>query len=408
LSTEGEDEIMEKKLTARRVETAGPGRYGDGGGLWLEVSASGARHWTLRYQRQGKAHWMGLGSVALVTLADARERARLERVRLLDGDDPLEARRAQRADQRRAEAATITFRQAAEAVIENREADWSAEHARQWRASIAEVDRVLGDLPVAAIDTALVLRAIEPIWKRAQTTGDRTRQRIEVVLDWATARGARSGDNPARWDGHMEHLLKDSHKVVHHTAVPYNAIGDFMRELRARPGMAARALEFLVLCASRSGEVLGARWDEIDPDQKTWTIPAARMKADKDHVVPLSPAALKILAALPRNSEFVFAAPRSGRAMERHALMDAMKAMGRAETVHGFRSSFSDWAADNTSYPQEVREQALAHAIPNKVEAAYRRGALLDKRRRLMEAWAEYAKPARAAATVTGIGARRA
>jgi integrase len=381
---------MRERLTAKQVESAKPGRHGDGGGLWLEVSASGARHWTLRFQINGRARWMGLGGAEVVTLADARERARLARLALLDGIDPLEARRAQRAEQRRAQAATITFREAAKAVIETRESDWSAEHARQWRASIAEVGSILGSLPVAAIDTALVLRAVEPIWRRAQTTGDRTRQRIEVVLDWATARGARSGDNPARWNGHLEHLLRDSHKVQHHEAMPYTAVPGFMGELRARPGTAARALEFLVLCASRSGEVLGARWTEIDIGQKTWTIPAARMKADKDHTVPLAPAPLKILAAQARNSEFVFAAPRSGRAMERHALADMMKVMGRRETVHGFRSSFSDWAADNTAFPQEVREQALAHAIPNKVEAAYRRGGLLEKRARLMADWSRF------------------
>jgi integrase len=400
---------MEKKLTARRVETAGPGRYGDGGGLWLEVSPSGARHWILRYQLNGRSRWMGLGSVKLVSLANARARAHAERLLLLDDIDPLEARRGARAEQLRAEAAVITFREAAARVIEMRESDWGAEHARQWRASIAEVDRVLGDLPVSAIDTPLVLKAIEPIWRRAQTTGDRTRQRIEVVLDWAEALGARSGDNPARWDNHFEHLLKDSHKVKHFDAVPYNDVGAFMGELRARPGVAARALEFLVLCASRSGEVLGARWDEIDLDAKTWTIPAARMKADKDHVVPLSPAALGILAGQSRDTKFVFAAARTGKQMERHALKDAMRSMGRAETVHGFRSAFADWAADNTAFPQEVREQALAHAIKSAVEKAYRRGALLDKRRRLMEAWAEYcAKPALAGATVTSIGAGRA
>jgi integrase len=400
---------MEKKLTVRQVETAGPGRYGDGGGLWLEVSASGARHWTLRYQIDGRARWMGLGSVKLVTLADARERARVARLSLVDSIDPLDARRAQRAEQRRAEAAIITFRAAAAKVIEKRESDWSAEHARQWRASIGEVDPILGNLPVAVIDTPLVLKAVLPIWQRAQTTGDRTRQRIEVVLDWATALGARSGDNPARWDGHMEHLLKDSHKVKHFDAVPYNAVGAFMSELRARPGVAARALEFLVLCASRSGEVLGARWEEINLDQKTWTIPAVRMKADKNHVVPLSPAALEILAGQSHDFEFIFAAARTGKQMERHALMDAMRAMGRSETVHGFRSAFADWAADNTAFPQEVRKQALAHAIPNKVEAAYRRGALLEKRRRLMAAWAEFCdKPAApAGATVTNIGAGR-
>jgi integrase len=381
---------MRERLTAKQVENAKPGRHGDGGGLWLEVSTSGARHWTLRYQINGRARWMGLGSAGVVTLAHARERARLARLALLDGIDPLEARRAQRAEQRRIQAATIIFREAAKAVIESRESDWSGEHARQWRVSIAEVDSTLGSFPVAAIDTALVLKAVEPIWRRAQTTGNRTRQRIEVVLDWATALGARSGENPARWDGHLEHLLKDSHKVKHHEAMPYNAVPGFMGELRTRPGTAARALEFLVLCASRSGEVLGARWSEIDIDQKIWTIPAARMKADKDHTVPLATAALKILAGLLRNSEFVFAAPRSGRTMERHALADVMKAMERRETVHGFRSSFSDWAADNTAFPQEVRQQALAHAIPNKVEAAYRRGALLEKRRRLMADWATF------------------
>jgi hypothetical protein len=212
------------KLTKLQVTNAKPGRHGDGGGLWLQVGPTGGRSWLLRYQRDGKAHWMGLGSADDLSLADARERARLERVRLLDGIDPLAHRREQRAERRREQAATITFREAAKAVIEARESDWNAEHARQWRTSIAEVDSTLGSLPVAAIDTALVLKAIEPIWRRAQTTGDRTRQRVEVVLDWATARGARSGDNPARWNGHMEHLLKDGHKVQHHAAMPYTAV----------------------------------------------------------------------------------------------------------------------------------------------------------------------------------------
>jgi integrase len=401
---------MQNRLTKLQVAHAKPGRHCDGGGLWLQVGQTGGRSWLLRYQRHGKAHWMGLGSADLVGLAEARERARLERVRLLDGADPLQARRERHAEQRRAEASAITFREAAKAVIEAREADWNAEHARQWRASIAEVDAAIGSIPVGAIDTALVLKAVEPIWRRAQTTGDRTRQRIEVVLDWATARGARTGDNPARWKNHLEHLLKDDHKVVHHEAMPYTAVAGFMGELRARPGITARALEFLVLCASRSGEVLGARWAEIDLQAKTWTIPASRMKADKDHVVPLVPAALKILAGQPRG-EYIFPAPSTSGLMERHALADLMKkVMGRSETVHGFRSTFSDWAADNTAYPQEVREQCLAHAIPNKVEAAYRRGALLDKRRRLMGEWAVFiTTPAvTAGATVTSIGRARA
>jgi integrase len=395
---------MHHKLTKLQVTNAKPGRYCDGGGLWLQVGAGGSGSWLLRYQRHGKAHWMGLGSADLVGLAEARERARLERIRLLDGIDPLQARRERLAEQRRAEASTITFREAAKAVMESRESDWSAEHARQWRASIAEVDSVLGNIPVAVIDTGLVPKAVEPIWRRAQTTGDRTRQRIEIILDWAAARGARTGENPARWKGHLEHLLKDNHKVVHHEAMAYTAIAGFMGELRARPGVTARALEFLVLCASRSGEVLGAKWREIDLQAKTWTIPGARMKMDKDHVVPLAPAALKILSGQPRG-EYIFPAPSStDKAMERHALADLMKkVMERTETVHGFRSTFADWAADNTAYPQEVREQCLAHAIPSKVEAAYRRGGLLEKRRRLMSEWAVFCGAPARGATVTPI-----
>jgi len=399
---------MRDKLTKRQIDQLqSPGRYGDGAGLWLQITAGGTRSWLFRYKRHGQSHWMGLGSADTLSLAEARERARLERVRLLDGADPLVHRREQRAEQARAEAGAITFRDAAKAVIESREAEWNAEHARQWRASIAEVDETLGSLPVAIIDTALVLKVIEPIWKRAQTTGDRTRQRIEVVLAWATARGARQGDNPARWKGHLEHLLKDGHKVSPHDAMPYTDIAEFMGELRARPGVAARALEFLILCASRTGEVLGARWDEIDLAAKTWTIPAGRMKADKDHVVPLSPAALQVLDNQPRG-EFVFAAPRTGKPMQRTALRDAMKALDRTETVHGFRSTFLDWAADNTAYPKEVRDQALAHSISDKVEKAYRRGALLDKRRRLMEAWSDHCgRPAARGGKVIAIGGRK-
>ena len=391
--TVGQGEIVRERLSARRVETARPGRYGDGGGLWLEVSASGRKHWTLRYQLNGRPRWMGLGSAEVVTLAEARERARVARLVLADGKDPIETRRAERAEQRRQEASATTFRQAARAVIENREADWNAEHARQWRASIAEVDPILGSLPVAAIDTPLVLKAIEPIWRRAQTTGDRTRQRIEVVLDWATARGARSGDNPARWKGHLEHLLKDNHQVKHHPALPYTELPAFMATLRQREGMSFRALEFAILNGGRTSEVLGARWDEIA--DKVWTIPPERLKTgkkrpDKPHLVPLSESALQIISEMPRRSPYIFAAPHTGRRMNRHALDDALKTITREVVVHGFRSTFEDWMAECTAYPSEVREMALGHAIPNKVEAAYRRGALLEKRKRLMADWATF------------------
>jgi integrase len=360
------------KLTKAFVERERrQGRYGDGDGLVLEIGPTGAKSWTLRYQRNGRARWMGLGSARLLSLAEARERARLARLELLDGRDPLETRATSRAEQAKAAAATITFRDAAARVVAEREPGWSAEHARQWRASLADVDPVLGRIPVAAIDTPLVLAAIEPLWRRAQVTADRTRE---------------------RWKGHLQHLLADTHVVKHHAAVPYTDVAAFMDEIRARSGVSARALEFLVLCAARSGEVIGARWDEVDTGAKTWTVPASRMKAKKDHVVPLSSAALSILAKLPRTGEYVFA--HAGKRMERHALADLMKAMGRSETVHGFRSSFSDWTADCTAYPAEVREQALAHAIPGKVEKAYRRGQLLEKRARLMAEWARYcAKP---------------
>jgi integrase len=318
----------------------------------------------------------------------------LERLRLLDGIDPLQARREREAEQRRTEASKITFREAAQAVIGARESDWNGEHARQWRASIAEVDPILGALPVDAIDTPLVLKAIESIWRRAQTTADRTRQRIEVILDWATARGARQGDNPARWKGHLEHVLKDNHKKTHHKALPYAELPAFMAALRAREGIASRALEFAILTSCRTREVLGARWAEIDGD--IWTIPPERTKAGKrtgrPHVVPLPPPARKLLDALPRAGEFVFESPEHpGRRMERHAMADALKVMGVSATVHGYRSCFSDWAADNTAYPQEVREMCLGHSVPNKVEAAYRRGALLEKRKRLMSEWGRFA-----------------
>jgi integrase len=329
---------------------------------------------------------MGLGAFPDVSLTDARERARIARLRLSEGFDPIEERNQRRAEQRRAQAATILFRDAAKAVIADREGGWSREHRRQWLASMAQVDPILGGLPVATIDTALVMKAVEPIWRKTQVTGERLRQRIEVVLDWAQARGCRTGDNPARWRGHLQHLLPDTASVKHLAALPYVELPAFMQKLRAREGVAFRALEFTILTGVRTGEALGAAWSEIEGD--VWAIPGERMKAGKPHVVPLSGRALEIISALARDSPHIFAAPRTGRMMERHALNDALKAMDvDGVTVHGFRSSFSDWASERTSYAPEVREMALAHSIPNKVEAAYRRGDLLEKRRRLMRDW---------------------
>jgi integrase len=393
--------MAQHTLTKRDIETAPPGRHSDGAGLYLQVTPSGTRSWLLRYKRQGRAHWMGLGSAATLTLVEARERARLERVRLLDGIDPLAHRRA---DRHRAE---VTFRTCAEAVIESRRPTWSAESYRQWAVTLAEhAYPVFGDLPVSHVDTALILRAVEPLWKRRQVTADRLRQRIEAVLDWATARGHRSGDNPARWRGHLQHVLTDTAKVEHHAALPYAELPSFMATLRGRPGVAARALEFTILTAVRSGETLGAKWSEIEGD--VWTIPAVRMKGERPHTVPLSPAARRLLDGLEKAGEFVFGSPRHpGRQMEKHAMADALKTMGVKVTVHGFRSSFRDWASEQTSFPPAVCEMALAHAISGAVEKAYRRGDLLEKRRKLMAAWARYCSTAPATGEVVPLRSGR-
>jgi len=380
---------MHSKLTYKQIERlAEPGRYADGGNLWLQVRSARNKSWLLRYTLNGRARQMGLGAFPDLGLAEAREKARIERLRLADGLDPLEERNRQRAEQRRAQASTITFRDAARGVIADREGGWSHEHHRQWLASIAACDRVLGDIHCALIDTSLVMKVVEPVWRKTEVSADRLRQRIEVVLDWATARGAREGLNPARWKGHLQHLLKDTAEVKHHAALPYEDLPAFMAALRQREGVAFRALEFAILTGLRSNEVLSCRWNEITDG--VLTIPAERMKARKAHAVPLAPAVQKLLDALPRVSEYVFAAPRTGKQMERHALSDALKAVNTAATVHGFRSTFSDWAHETTAFPNHVIEMALAHAIKGKVEKAYRRGDLLEKRRRLIAAWAEY------------------
>ena len=382
---------MRDKLTKARVERERkPGRYGDGGGLWLQVSPSGTKSWLLRYQLHGRSRHMGLGSFPDVPLADARERARLARMRLSERVDPIDERNAHRAEHRRAAAAfSVTFREAALAVISSREATWNREHHRQWISTLEKFAfPTLGSLPTGAIDTPLVLKCVEPIWKSRQVTADRLRQRIEVVLNWAAARGYRGGDNPARWKGHLEHILKDDATVEHLAALPFFEIPKFMEALRRREGVAPRALEFTILTACRTNEVLGARWAEVQDG--LWTIPPTRMKAGKAHIVPLCDRVHDLLDELPRESDWVFIGSRTSRSFERHAMRDTLKAMGVAATVHGFRSSFRDWASEQTAYPREVCEMALAHAIPGKVEKAYRRGDLLEKRARLMADWSRF------------------
>jgi len=412
-----------KALTVREIDTARAGdvarMLGDGKGLYLRVAPSGARSWIYRYRVGAKRHDMGLGPYPEITLAAAREKALSLRRARLDGTDPLQARRAGREQARLDAAKAMSFEQCAVAYIDAHKAGWrNPKHAAQWPATLgAYVYPLFGDLPVAAVDVGLVMKAVEPIWNTKPETASRVRGRIESVIDWATARGYRTGENPARWRGHLENLLPARSKVrrvEHHAALPYADIGEFMVDLRGQEALAARALEFAILTAARTGEVIGARWSEIDLAGRLWVVPGERMKAGREHRVPLSDAAVAILAALPREGVRSSATdPRGAAATDRvfplsnMALLMLLRRMGRGDlTAHGFRSTFSDWCAERTNYPAEVREMALAHVVGDKVEAAYRRGDLFDKRRQLADAWARFcAMPPASAGEVVPIGA---
>jgi integrase len=374
------------------------GMHADGGGLYLRISESGTKGWIFRFGENGRLHDMGLGPAHTISLARARELARECRELRLQGIDPIAHRRASLAARRASEARAMTFKQCAEAYMASHEDAWrNARHREQWRRSLMMyVYPVFGELSVAAIDIGLVMKVIEPLWKTKTETGSRVRGRIESILDWARVRGFRSGENPARWRGHLDHLLPARSKlrrVKHFAALPYAEIGGFMAALRQQTSMGARALEFTILAAARTGEIIGATWDEIDLAARTWTIPGSRMKGGKEHKVPLSAAATAVLEdmAAIRHSEFVFPGARGGRPLSAMAMAMSLRRMRRDDlTTHGFRSTFRDWASERTSFPRAVAEMALAHAIPSAVEAAYRRGDLFEKRRRLMEAWADF------------------
>jgi integrase len=394
-----------------------PGMHADGGGLYLQVTASGAKSWIFRFMLHGKAREMGLGPLHTISLAEARERAKECRKLRLDGIDPVEARKAKRAEERLAAATVMTFADCAERYIAAHRASWrNPKHAAQWPSTLQTYAYpVFGSLPVQAIDTALVTKTIEPIWHDKPETASRVRGRIEAVLDWAKVRGYRNGENPARWRGHLDKLLPARakvRKVEHHAALPYGEMGDFVGALREQEGIGARALEFMILTAMRTGEVIGARWDEFDLADKVWTVPADRMKTGKEHRVPLSPAAVAIIdqmqAARVNDHQFVFPGGKLGKPLSNMAMLKLLKRMGHGGqlTVHGFRSSLRDWAAERTSYPREVAEMALAHTIGDKVEAAYRRGDLFTKRRRLMEEWAKHCRLTNQAGKVVAINAR--
>jgi integrase len=399
------------KLTSLSVRQARRrGLYGDGGGLFLQVSESGAKSWVFRFKKADRLRVMGLGPAHTITLAEARDRARDCRKLRLDGIDPIEARRAERAQAKLDAAKAVTFAECADAYITAHKAGWrNPKHAAQWPATLATyVNPTFGVLPVQAIDTALVTRVMEPIWTKKPETASRVRGRIESILDWATARGYRQGENPARWRGHLENLLPRRSKVrrvEHHAALPYSELSAFMLALRQQEGVAARALELTILTAARTGEVIGARWEEINIAERLWSVPAERMKAGREHRVPLCGKALEIVEEMRAiGGNFIFPGGKRGKPLSNMAMTMLLRRMGHGDqTVHGFRSTFRDWAAERTNFPAEVAEMALAHAVTDKVEAAYRRGDLFEKRRALAEAWAKFCATALVAGEIVPI-----
>jgi integrase len=387
------------KLTDIQCRTANPGTYGDGGGLLLQVKSRAGRlskSWIFRYSVAGSDHWVGLGAYPDVTLARAREKAQDARRLRTDGHDPLAQKRAVRVSLSREQAKqTIpTFDQCRDAYVASHQAGWrSVRHSHDWVQSLkAHVTPMFGSVPVDMIDTALVCKALEPLWRGRVETASRVRGRIEAVLNWARVRGYRTGENPARWNGHLSNLLPARSKVAatkHHAALPYDQVPAFITELQQHGGATARALEFLILTAARSNEALGASWSELDLAGRMWTIPGNRMKSHKEHRVPLSTAAIALLEKLPRNGVHVFPGTSQSR-LSPTVLIALLRRMGHTCTAHGFRSAFRDWAAERTNYPSEVAELALAHTVGNKVEAAYRRTDMFDRRRRLMGDWANF------------------
>jgi integrase len=364
------------------------GTYSDGAGLYLQVSKWGTKSWVFRYMLHGERHQMGLGSLHTVSLVEARARARQYRQIILDGKDPLELKREAIVAKKLAKARMKTFAECADEYIKAKVTDTAMrndKHRKQWRESLEQYAfPAIGDLPVASIDTPLVLKVLQPIWDRIPETASRLRGRIERILAFATVREYRRGDNPARWRGHLKEMFAERSKQQHLAALPFDQLPAFMAELRNTDTVAARALEFTILTAARRGEVINAVWSEIDLDAKAWTVPAERMKAGEEHVVPLSDRAVEILKSAPGSEGRIFAISST-------AMWSLTKAMaGREYTVHGFRSTFRDWAGDRTAYPHDVIEFALAHGIPDKASAAYRRYRALDKRRRLMADWARY------------------
>ena len=403
--------VLNNALTPPAVKHAKPGRHADGGGLFLLVKDTGKRSWLFRYKAGEKVRDMGLGAASgpgAVKLAEVREAAAALRKMVRDGKDPLAERdrlaaeEAARAQQ--GAALAMTFKATAEAYIETNKAGWrNAKHRDQWTSTLETYAfPIMGALPVAAVGTAHVRAVVEPIWTTKPETASRVRGRIEAVLDYARARELREGENPARWRGHLANVLPARAKVArvqHHAALAWEDMGTFMADLRSREATAARALEFVILTAARTGEVLGARWREIDRKAALWIVPGERMKAGREHRVALSTVALAVLDEMAKlrpaddakGEAFVFPGARAGRPLSQMAMLMLLRRMDRADlTAHGFRSTFRDWIAETTAYPGDLAEMALAHTVSDKVEAAYRRGDMVERRRRMMEDWATF------------------
>lgn len=405
--------IAREKTAAQVRQITRPGLHAVGGapGLLLQVKDSGARSWIVRVMVGGRRRMIGLGSFPDVSLSEARQTAGDVRKQIRNGVDPVAERQAARDALRASQASAVTFDEAARQCHAARSQEFrNNKHAAQWKASLDQyASPIIGNLPVSEVGIEHIVKILEPLWTTKTETAVRLRGRIEAVLAWATVRGYRSGDNPARWKGHLDAVLPQPSKIAkveHFKAVPVDEIGAFMEQLRQREGIGARALEFVILTAARSGEVRGVTWDEIDFNERIWTVPGERMKAGRPHTVPLSDDAIRLLKSLHRRPDTRLLFPSTqGKKLSDATLGAVLKRMGRTETVHGFRSTFADWCSERTSYPSEVREMALAHTIENKTEKAYRRGALLQKRRRLMQDWAKFVATVQQANNVTGISA---
>jgi integrase len=398
-----------------------PGLYSDGGGLCLQVSSFNTKSWVFRYMIDKRARKMGLGDFELVSLKKAREKRTAAYALVKDGIDPIDERAARLSAQAAQKAMALTFKECAEGYIEAHKAGWkNAKHAAQWTATLETYAYpTIGKLQVQDIETVHIEKILRPIWNEKTETASRVRGRIEKVLDRAKALGLRSGDNPARWTGHLSELFPAKAQVApveHHPAMPYADVPAFMTRLRAKEGSSARALEFTILTAARTGDTIGATRKELNGRDSLWTVPKERVKGKKgarkkDHVIPLSQAALAALDGVPEESDYLFPGGKEGAGLSNAAMSELLKGMGYSPdyaTVHGFRSTFKDWCSDMTSFPNEMSEVALSHTVSDKVEAAYRRGNMVERRRQMMEAWAKFcAGKAVGADNVVAMGARR-